>query len=52
MKQPKQTGPFKDRKIGERCAKGLVPPFHPKGKKPGDYKSYWGAPNTTEVKQK
>ena len=24
--------PFADRKRGERAAKGLVPPFHPKGK--------------------
>ena len=41
-KRPKKiTGPFGDRKIGERSAKGVTPPFHPKGADHRKYKSNW-----------
>jgi len=40
-KGKKLKPPFGDRKRGERAAKGLVPPFHPKGKDHREYKSNW-----------
>ena len=35
----RSSGPFGDRKRGERAAIGLVPPFHPNGKDHKEYRS-------------